>query len=65
MALEQSQLNRVISRTQNVAVNCSSPMGDSNFEFGGVKQSGVGREGGVKALEPWLETKSVYIAVSN
>lgn len=48
---------------QNVAVNCSSPLGASDMEFGGVKQSGVGREGGPRSLENWLETKSVYTAL--
>ena len=49
----------------NVAVNCSSPMGASDMEFGGVKQSGVGREGGPMALiNGWLETKSIYVALS-
>ncbi|KAK9897852.1 aldehyde dehydrogenase [Cystobasidium minutum MCA 4210] len=48
----------------NVAVNCSSPLGASDMEFGGVKQSGIGREGGPRSLENWLETKSVYVALS-
>jgi succinate-semialdehyde dehydrogenase/glutarate-semialdehyde dehydrogenase len=30
--------------------------------FGGIKQSGVGREGGVEGLNEYLDTK--YIAVS-
>lgn len=58
----------VLSRTilsQNVAVNCSSPMGASDMEFGGVKQSGIGREGGPRSLENWLETKSVYVAINS
>lgn len=50
---------------QNVAVNCSSPLGASDMEFGGVKQSGVGREGGPRSLENWLETKSVYVALGS
>ena len=29
--------------------------------FGGMKQSGVGREGGTEGIEPYLETK--YISV--
>jgi len=29
--------------------------------FGGYKQSGVGREGGVEGLEPFLEAKSVHM----
>ncbi|MFT3803704.1 MAG: aldehyde dehydrogenase [Burkholderiaceae bacterium] len=30
--------------------------------FGGVKQSGIGRESGVKAIEEFLETKSTWIS---
>ena len=32
--------------------------------FGGVKHSGLGRESGVKAIEEYLETKSVWINTS-
>jgi acyl-CoA reductase-like NAD-dependent aldehyde dehydrogenase len=35
------------------------------MEFGGVKQSGIGREGGPRSLENWLETKSVYVALGS
>lgn len=36
---------------------------DQNMPFGGVKQSGIGREHGRGALDNYLETKSVCIAV--
>jgi betaine-aldehyde dehydrogenase len=29
--------------------------------FGGFKQSGIGREGGVEGLLPFLETKTVIL----
>jgi betaine-aldehyde dehydrogenase len=29
--------------------------------FGGFKQSGIGREGGIEGLLPFLETKSVIL----
>ena len=29
--------------------------------FGGYKQSGIGREGGIDAFKEYLETKSVWI----
>jgi acyl-CoA reductase-like NAD-dependent aldehyde dehydrogenase len=29
--------------------------------FGGVKQSGLGRENGVQALDAWSETKTALI----
>ncbi len=44
-----------------VWVNSHVPL-DPAMPFGGVKQSGYGREFGDKALEPYLETKSVCIA---
>jgi aldehyde dehydrogenase (NAD+) len=35
---------------------------DIEMPFGGFKQSGVGREGGIEGLEIYLETKTVYYA---
>ena len=35
---------------------------DQNMPFGGVKQSGIGREHGRGALDNYLETKSVCVA---
>jgi len=32
---------------------------DFNIGFGGFKQSGIGREGGVIGLHPYLETKTM------
>ncbi len=32
---------------------------DFNIAFGGFKQSGVGREGGIEGLHPYLETKTM------
>jgi len=34
---------------------------DFSLAFGGFKQSGVGREGGVEGLLPYLETKAVIL----
>jgi acyl-CoA reductase-like NAD-dependent aldehyde dehydrogenase len=34
---------------------------DFNIAFGGFKQSGIGREGGVEGLYPFLETKTVIL----
>jgi acyl-CoA reductase-like NAD-dependent aldehyde dehydrogenase len=34
---------------------------DFNIAFGGFKQSGIGREGGVEGLHPFLETKTVIL----
>lgn len=34
---------------------------DTRMGFGGFKQSGVGREGGVQGLHPYLETKTILL----
>ncbi|MEX1147684.1 MAG: aldehyde dehydrogenase family protein, partial [Sphingomonadales bacterium] len=34
---------------------------DFSIAFGGFKESGVGREGGVEGLHPYLETKTVLL----
>ncbi|WP_157220683.1 aldehyde dehydrogenase [Flavisphingomonas formosensis] len=34
---------------------------DFSIAFGGFKQSGVGREGGVEGLHPYLETKTILL----
>jgi aldehyde dehydrogenase (NAD+) len=34
---------------------------DFGIAFGGVKQSGIGREGGTEGLLPFLETKTVIL----
>ncbi len=46
-------------RSGNVSVNglALSPA----IPFGGYKQSGVGKEGGIEGLEAYLETKAVYL----
>ena len=31
--------------------------------FGGMKESGIGREGGIEGIEPYLETK--YLSIGN
>ena len=44
-----------------VWVNCHVFV-DPNMPFGGYKESGVGRDFGIRALEPYTELKSVCIA---
>ena len=34
---------------------------DFGIAFGGFKQSGIGREGGIEGLLPFLETKTVIL----
>jgi succinate-semialdehyde dehydrogenase/glutarate-semialdehyde dehydrogenase len=45
----------MIGLNQGMVSNASAP-------FGGVKQSGIGREGGYEGIEEYLETK--YVAVN-
>ncbi len=47
-------------RTGTVAQN--GPFADFSIAFGGFKQSGLGREGGVEGLLPYLETKTLLLA---
>jgi aldehyde dehydrogenase (NAD+) len=34
---------------------------DATIAFGGFKQSGIGREGGIEGLRPYLESKTVLL----
>jgi aldehyde dehydrogenase (NAD+) len=47
-------------RTGSVTVN--GMIVDIEMPFGGFKQSGIGRDGGLEGLENYLETKAVYFA---
>ncbi|GAA5939489.1 hypothetical protein JCM1841_001551 [Sporobolomyces salmonicolor] len=47
-----------------VSVNVTSPVFARGLPFGGVKQSGMGREYGVDAVKRYLEVKSVIIKVA-
>jgi succinate-semialdehyde dehydrogenase / glutarate-semialdehyde dehydrogenase len=42
--------------------NDGAPSG-SHIPFGGMKESGIGREGGLEGIEPYLETK--YLSIGN
>jgi succinate-semialdehyde dehydrogenase/glutarate-semialdehyde dehydrogenase len=42
--------------------NDGAPSG-AHVPFGGMKESGIGREGGLEGIEPYLETK--YLSVGN
>ncbi len=46
-------------RAGNMSVN--SMIVDITMPFGGFKQSGVGREGGIEGLDNYLETKSIHM----
>ena len=45
-------------RTGTISVNTSTM--DFTLPFGGYKQSGLGREGGLEGLEEFFETKAVH-----
>ena len=47
-------------RSGSVAVN--GMIVDIELPFGGFKQSGIGREGGIEGLTTYLETKTIYFA---
>jgi aldehyde dehydrogenase (NAD+) len=47
----------------NVGVNVTSPMMTHDMAFGGLKQSGQGRELGQHGLDEWTELKTVYFAL--
>lgn len=58
------RVHRLIPRIEagTVWVNCHNLL-DPALPFGGVKQSGIGREMGSDVLDHYLETKSICIAV--
>jgi len=47
-------------RTGSMTVN--GMIVDIEMPFGGFKQSGLGREGGIEGLETYVETKTIYFA---
>jgi acyl-CoA reductase-like NAD-dependent aldehyde dehydrogenase len=49
-------------RTGNFGHNCR-PI-EPGFPFGGFKQSGIGREGGLEGVDQFVELKSVYLAAA-
>lgn len=53
---------RVALRVRSGHLSINGNIVDVTMPFGGVKQSGVGREGGIEGLENYLETKTVNFA---
>jgi hypothetical protein len=51
-------------RAGTVWVNCYDVF-DANTPFGGFKDSGIGREGGVDAVREYMEPKSVWISTAD
>ena len=52
----------VARRLRSGSVTINGMIVDIEMPFGGFKQSGIGREGGIEGLETYLETKTVYFA---
>ena len=41
-------------------INCHS-LREATTPYGGFKQSGLGRTGGAEGIDPYLETKCVWV----
>jgi acyl-CoA reductase-like NAD-dependent aldehyde dehydrogenase len=52
----------VARRVRSGSVTVNGMIVDFKMPFGGFKQSGVGREGGIEGLDPYFELKTVYFA---
>ncbi len=53
---------RVARKIRTGTVGQNGPLADFSIAFGGFKQSGLGREGGVEGLMPYLETKTLLLS---
>lgn len=49
-------------RMRSGSVTVNGLIVDPKMPFGGFKQSGIGREGGIEGLDPYFEVKTVYFA---
>jgi acyl-CoA reductase-like NAD-dependent aldehyde dehydrogenase len=52
----------IARRVRSGSVTINGLIVDPKMPFGGFKQSGLGREGGVEGLDPYFETKTIYFA---
>ncbi|MHC9086893.1 aldehyde dehydrogenase [Luteimonas sp. RIT-PG2_3] len=52
----------VARRLRSGSVTVNGLIVDPTMPFGGFKQSGIGREGGIEGFDAYLETKTVYFA---
>ena len=53
---------RIARKMRTGTVGQSAPSASFAIAFGGFKKSGLGREGGIKGLLPYLETKTVMLS---
>jgi aldehyde dehydrogenase (NAD+) len=49
-------------RVRSGSVTVNGMIVDPKMPFGGFKQSGMGREGGIEGLDPYFELKTIYFA---
>jgi acyl-CoA reductase-like NAD-dependent aldehyde dehydrogenase len=49
-------------RVRSGSVTVNGLIVDPKMPFGGFKQSGMGREGGIEGLDPYFEVKTIYFA---
>jgi aldehyde dehydrogenase (NAD+) len=52
----------VARRIRSGSVTINGLIVDPKMPFGGFKESGLGREGGIEGLDPYFELKTVYFA---
>jgi aldehyde dehydrogenase (NAD+) len=52
----------VARRVRSGSVTVNGLIVDPTMPFGGFKQSGMGREGGIEGLDPYFELKTIYFA---
>ena len=52
----------IARRVRSGSVTVNGLIVDIKMPFGGFKQSGMGREGGIEGLDPYFELKTVYFA---
>jgi acyl-CoA reductase-like NAD-dependent aldehyde dehydrogenase len=53
---------RIARRVRSGSVTVNGLIVDPTMPFGGFKQSGTGREGGIEGLDPYFELKTIYFA---
>jgi len=57
----EKEANEVARKIRTGSIFVNDGEWDVNAPFGGYKQSGIGREGGVEGFEEFLEIKTIYV----
>ncbi len=58
---DSNQAFRIARRIRSGNIGQNGMKADFNLPFGGCKQSGVGREGGLEGIMPFVETKTLLL----